>query len=1466
MINFIQLLINDPATAELDLDNSFDIALQYSLADIRDISKRNSAYSKTIILPGTKKNNYWLGYLFDINSDFTFFNPNRKTNCKFLVNSETVINGFLQLRKINKLVNADAQGNKIQYEVVIYNNAVDLMTELGESTLYQLNLFDFNHTFNQAAIEASWQHTWEDGYVYPMYGTDEKNYQYDADWFWPSPFYKQVFDRIISDAGYGWTGSFRNNEQFEKEIIAYVKDGNVYVGADETERRQFRAGITQSNLIDYGQSQVSFSGGWPLLYPTQPDAPYGTPIPNNDDFTSPNFDNGVTASNPDGNYNTSTFEWTVDRNGGYRLDFGVNYDFIFYNPTAYTANWASSLQTTFRVNLYHRISTSIDGGATWQTWDGVNFQVTFSASGIGAGASLSAPVNFDWPMQDVKNLTLGTLVKLEVEPRTASQDYYPYQSYNTPGGAAKGMNVRINWRDTGNYILNHAEPSEITQGDVIDLGQFLPDKLKQKDLISDLIKRYNLYIEVSPDDDKLLVFTERPNYYSSGDTLDWTSKKDYSSEDNIELLSELQFKEFLFTYKADKDKYNDYYERETGDIYGQYEYVFDNDFVKGQKKIESPFSPTPLVKTQFGAYVAAIDPEDPKTKPRFLYWGGLKSYGENWEMTYQDVSPTGGGQDYTVVYNTYPYAGHWDDPIQPTLDIHFDTPKKTFFTEWEQIPTNTMYNTYWSDYISQIEDGRLVTSSFNLTENDIKFIKDNFNTKIFVLDSYYYINKIIDYKPLENGLTKVELIRVRDGINWQNEGNSENTASPTASCPVDMVTKRYKQGWFHVSASGQTVTEECCNLSNGIWNAGQQTCKARIKPVEAWIKKSVGAETPIVTGGNGNEGPGPVIGNRNTSIGTKTVLKYSLDYDWILSLGSWDDSGLWIDTSCWQDSATSSGCGGATYSFITNNTQFTVGDNNTLTGDNNFNFGSGNILNVDNASVYTGDNNTVNNSSVLIGSNGLDISGTSPTSVYLGNSFSVNIDNGDISAGGKFKIGYGSSATPSVTWDDSFLAGFWKNGAGERSWHLGVLGVTVSSITNDGMSLNDLVLEDHRYNYREQETSYTIPTGQYTIVAIGTQSDTVFTLPSSADDVTGSGKILNVKNLHDDTTTIDVQGYYEVDSVCSGDLIDTTDLQFYLKMDNNVIDSSGNGNNGTATAITYSLDSVAAPFNYTGVFNGSTSKVTIATQSWGLTTSFSMGCWFRTSVTASNQYLMNQDDVGANKSFQNGIDTTNVIRAGSWDSGGTFRAIIGVTDVCDGQWHHFMTTFDKTNGQLLYVDGVIDGANANTNDRGNGSTTTYLGVFNNPTVPPFDFYHFPGDLDEFIMSSRTFTAAEVTALAAGTCPLTTPNNSYIPVDTWQDNGGNLQFDVNTPHGYATGSYVEAFNSSQYGGPYEIISIDSTLLFTVDTPYTTGGISGGETVNQVSWETIDKIYNKITIQQYDSISFVSMGKTNGWVII
>ena len=84
MKNKIEILINEPTTHYLDVGD-FDMPINYSLNDVRNLSKRGSAYSKTIKIPGTKNNNFVLGGLFDINADYSVFNPNKKTPVKVLI-------------------------------------------------------------------------------------------------------------------------------------------------------------------------------------------------------------------------------------------------------------------------------------------------------------------------------------------------------------------------------------------------------------------------------------------------------------------------------------------------------------------------------------------------------------------------------------------------------------------------------------------------------------------------------------------------------------------------------------------------------------------------------------------------------------------------------------------------------------------------------------------------------------------------------------------------------------------------------------------------------------------------------------------------------------------------------------------------------------------------------------------------------------------------------------------------------------------------------------------------------------------------------------------------------------------------------------------------------------------------------------------------------------------------------------
>ena len=125
------------SVGELELNDNFGFGVNISISDLSDIAKKNSNFTKSIVLPGTKGNNKILGDLFDINSTFTFFNPNFKIDAKIVINSTTVIDGFIQLLEIKKLNTSDLQGNYIQYSVNLSDNVIDFYTLLKLSSSTQ---------------------------------------------------------------------------------------------------------------------------------------------------------------------------------------------------------------------------------------------------------------------------------------------------------------------------------------------------------------------------------------------------------------------------------------------------------------------------------------------------------------------------------------------------------------------------------------------------------------------------------------------------------------------------------------------------------------------------------------------------------------------------------------------------------------------------------------------------------------------------------------------------------------------------------------------------------------------------------------------------------------------------------------------------------------------------------------------------------------------------------------------------------------------------------------------------------------------------------------------------------------------------------------------------------------------------------------------------------------------------------
>ena len=213
----------------LDLDKNVDIDFTYSIADISDFEKRTTTFSKTIALPGTAHNSFLLGNYFDfnINNDYSNvidnvgvnFNPLKKAFAKVTLDNVEIFAGVLRLLEIT------SKDGALEYQCALFGSLGGLFTTLGESLLTDLNLDALDHTYNTTTIQTSWNTADlpAQGLVYPManYGLGLNNAQteFDVRNFRPAVSVKRLFDEIISQAGYTYTGTFWNSNNLDKLII-----------------------------------------------------------------------------------------------------------------------------------------------------------------------------------------------------------------------------------------------------------------------------------------------------------------------------------------------------------------------------------------------------------------------------------------------------------------------------------------------------------------------------------------------------------------------------------------------------------------------------------------------------------------------------------------------------------------------------------------------------------------------------------------------------------------------------------------------------------------------------------------------------------------------------------------------------------------------------------------------------------------------------------------------------------------------------------------------------------------------------------------------------------------------------------------------------------------------------------------------------------------------------------------------
>ena len=692
---------------EADTLGDIDVDFTFSVADVSDIERRNTSYSKTITLPNTAKNQQLFGNIFDIsvNNDYyeedvnigVNFNPAKQAKAQIFLDNVKIFDGVLRMSRINSIE------GEIIYEVNMFGRLRDILHELGDKTLDELNFSkegdSYDHVWNRTNIEASWSRTdWVDGaqnYVYPLvdYGYSTDNMvTFPIRNFKPAVFVSEILKRIFEEAKFEISAPFFNDFYFRKLLL---------ITAEKTITRESTTLLNQT----------------PNLYIADID-------------TDPSFSHLLVFSN-------------VEATGFQVENAGTRFKWIKAQP----------LQTGLNLNL--KISFEALQGYTDNVW---NVQVLRNGSEIFYSSRLVSFISagqvrtFDFEITGGVDLATNAYFEIRLTGEIAGS------------GTNTQLQTKVIIQSFGSFKIGNTVPVavELEEGDTMKIQYTLPKSMKQRDFLKSIISMYNLYITQDRLRTNVLEIVPYNEFYQTfkNQALDWTDKLDQSQEITITPLSELSAKEYRITFDDDSDFWSTSYKTKFNEAYGESRTIIDNDFILDTKTVKVIFSPPVMREERAGQIMIHLYKVEngvkipDNFKARIAYWKPEVEC-PTWNIAYASGN---------VPYDTYPYAGHLDDPITPNTDALFSFPREVYFSIGVYPQNDNLYTGYYEGLITSIGDrnSRLLEGYFYLTPTDIMNL--DFRKIIKVGNHYFQLEKVDKYNPIANGLSYVSLFKILRNI------------------------------------------------------------------------------------------------------------------------------------------------------------------------------------------------------------------------------------------------------------------------------------------------------------------------------------------------------------------------------------------------------------------------------------------------------------------------------------------------------------------------------------------------------------------------------------------------------------------------------------------------------------------------------------------------------------------------------
>jgi hypothetical protein len=255
----------------VSINENFSTLISYAIDDIREFGTKNTSFSKTIILPGDKRNNKLFGNIFDVSgaNDYDPSLPNIGINFNAAVAASAYLfqDNIQIVKGIVQMLEIVTDNGFIEYEVFITGELGGFAAKMGNKKLEDLDFTANNHTYSIANITASWNNASQgSGYYYPLidYGNaSPAKHNWIFKTFRPAMFAKEYIDKIFSLAEYTYDCALFDTNRFKSLIIpsnlksVFTSSQDLIRVSDPDPSTFTGIGFTPFDQVDFNTQQLA---------------------------------------------------------------------------------------------------------------------------------------------------------------------------------------------------------------------------------------------------------------------------------------------------------------------------------------------------------------------------------------------------------------------------------------------------------------------------------------------------------------------------------------------------------------------------------------------------------------------------------------------------------------------------------------------------------------------------------------------------------------------------------------------------------------------------------------------------------------------------------------------------------------------------------------------------------------------------------------------------------------------------------------------------------------------------------------------------------------------------------------------------------------------------------------------------------------------------------------------------------